>query len=63
MNKIYGISVICIPNDRLETDEYGEEFYPCMNEEELQRIEKEKDKNTLTNYLLNTLSMIEKYRF
>lgn len=27
MNNTYGIAVVCVPSDRLITDENGEQFY------------------------------------
>ncbi|RDU60388.1 hypothetical protein CQA53_10915, partial [Helicobacter didelphidarum] len=59
MSKIYGVSITYASNDKREANKYGEEFYPCMSEDELERIEKEKDRNALTTYLLNTLSMMD----
>ncbi|EAK6385664.1 hypothetical protein CNT09_05885, partial [Campylobacter coli] len=59
MNNAYGIAVVCVPSDRLITDESGEQFYECMTQEELERIAKEKDKDTLKTYLFNALSMLD----
>ena len=59
MNNAYGIAVVCVPSDRLITDENGEQFYECMTQEELERIAKEKDKDTLKTYLFNALSMLD----
>ena len=43
MSEIYSIAVVCVPSDRLITDENGEQFYECMTQEELERIAREKD--------------------
>ncbi|MGX3044329.1 hypothetical protein [Helicobacter sp. T3_23-1056] len=43
MGKIYGIAISCTPSDRLIINENGEEFFECMNEEEMTIIQKEKD--------------------
>ena len=59
MNNAYGIAVVCVPSDRIITDESGEQFYECMTQEELERIAKEKDKDTLKTYLFNALSMLD----
>ena len=59
MSEIYSIAVVCVPSDRLITDESGEQFYECMTQEELERIAKEKDKDTLKTYLFNALSMLD----
>ena len=59
MSEIYSIAVVCVPSDRLITDENGEQFYECMTQEELERIAKEKDKDTLKTYLFNALSMLD----
>ena len=37
MNNAYGIAVVCVPSDRLITDENGEQFYECMTQEELEK--------------------------
>lgn len=55
----YSISITCIPSDRLITDEYGEQFFECMSEEELERIQKENNKDSLKTYLFNTLSSMD----
>lgn len=59
MSSTYGIAVVCIPSNRLITDENGEQFYECMTQEELERITQEKDKDTLKTYLFNALSMLD----
>ena len=60
MGEIYSIAaVVCVPSNRLITDENGEQFYECMTQEELERITQEKDKDTLKTYLFNALSMMD----
>ncbi|MDY5185386.1 hypothetical protein [Helicobacter trogontum] len=60
MGEIYSIAaVVCVPSNRLITDENGEQFYECMTQEELERITQEKDKDTLKTYLFNALSMLD----
>ena len=55
----YAVSITCIPSDRLIIDKNGEQFFECMSEDELQRIQKERDKDSLKNHLLNTLNMMD----
>lgn len=45
MSNTYGIPLICIPSNKLIVDKNREEFFECMSEEELQRIQKENDRN------------------
>lgn len=52
-------TITCVASDRLITDENGEQFYECMTQEELERIAREKDKETLKTYLFNALSMMD----
>ncbi|WP_005219505.1 hypothetical protein [Helicobacter rappini] len=60
MGEIYSIAaIVCVPSNRLITDENGEQFYECMTQEELERITQEKDKDTLKTYLFNALSMMD----
>jgi len=59
INNTYGIAVVCIPSDRLITDENGEQFYECLTQDELQKITQEKDKDLLKTYLFNALSMMD----
>ncbi|RDU61754.1 hypothetical protein CQA53_09790 [Helicobacter didelphidarum] len=60
MGEIYSIAaVVCVPSNRLITDENGEQFYECMTQEELERITQEKYKDTLKTYLFNALSMMD----
>ena len=51
-------TITCVASDRLITDENGEQFYECMTQEELERIAKEKDKDTLKTYLFNALKIL-----
>lgn len=50
MGEIYSIAaVVCVPSNRLITDENGEQFYKCMTQEELEKITQKR------HYTLSTL--------
>lgn len=57
MSNTYGISITYNTNDRLNTNK--EEFFECISEEELQRIQKENDEDSLKSYLINALNMMD----
>ena len=57
--RTYGLAISCIPSERLIINENGEEFFECMNEEEMIRIQKENDEDSLKTRLFNMLSMMD----
>ncbi|TQR60540.1 hypothetical protein [Campylobacter troglodytis] len=59
MSKIYGIERSYTPNDRLSVNEENKEFFECISEYELKRIQKEQDKDSLKAYLFNTLVLMD----
>ena len=39
---IYGIAISYTPNDRLSVNKENKEFFECISEDELERIQKDK---------------------
>ena len=59
MSKIYGIERSYTSNDRLSVNKENKEFFECISEYELKRIQKEQDKDSLKTYLFHTLALMD----